>query len=458
MDTLSNFCLTHVSRDAARQKPCCSRRNHDIRLQRQPMRTALLMQAERRRPYANVNPIHPNAHFRLKTDYASGLFVSVAASSWCCCRAVVTHRLHSLLGNRLYWHTSFQLCIVDSGYRVVDMAEHPCFINAFVGMVITGMIGVVGLIGNSLTFVVFWKGDFKSSTSFLFLSLSLIDSAVLLTAFTFHAVSVDFFTASLPSDLSVYLSVYTVPLVSTAVMATAWVTVLIAVNRYIIVCLPLRASQWCSFSKVKIQLTVVLFSVILFNIPQIFRNRVVHYTRNNGTSYNAYVAKAAWRSYPQFYSVYDNILRTTVNVCLPLLVLTLLTIRLIKAMKAHRRMQAEMQSPHSQQGNSMTFALVIVVIVFIICQTPRFVLHVMGFLGPWSLRVRCSVNIMNNTLIILNSAVNFGIYIVVNKRFRDVLAEHVCSRSSATPVVTDDMMATPKTVNRQMIDGSDTRL
>ena len=68
------------------------------------------------------------------------------------------------------------------------------------------------------------------------------------------------------------------------------------------------------------------------------------------------------------------------------------------------------------------------------------------------------MNIINNALIILNSAVNFGIYIVVNKRFRDVLAEHVCTRLLATPVVPDDVMATPETVNRQNVDGSDTRL
>ena len=135
---------------------------------------------------------------------------------------------------------------------VVDMAEHPCYNIIFVGLLILGIIAVFGLIGNSLTFVVFWKGNFKSSTSFLFLSLAIIDSAVLLTAFTFHTASFDYLTASLPSDLSVYLAVSTYPLHSTAITATAWMTVLVAVNRYIIVCIPLRASKWCTLSKVKI--------------------------------------------------------------------------------------------------------------------------------------------------------------------------------------------------------------
>ena len=29
--------------------------------------------------------------------------------------------------NRLSWHPSLQLFTVDSGYRVVDMAEHRCY-------------------------------------------------------------------------------------------------------------------------------------------------------------------------------------------------------------------------------------------------------------------------------------------------------------------------------------------
>ena len=320
-----------------------------------------------------------------------------------------------------------------------------------------GMIAV-GLIGNSLTFVVFWKGNFKSSTSFLFLSLAIIDSAVLLTAFTHRAASFDFVTASLPSDLSVYLAVSTYTLLSTTITATAWMTVLVAVNRYIIVCLPLRACKWCTLSKVKIQLAVVLVLAVLFNIPQIYRFRVVHRTRNNGTSYYAHAINAGYQSYPQFYYVYDYILPSLVLVWLPLLILTLLTIRQIKAMKDHRRMQAEMQRQHSQQDNSVTFALVIVVIVFIICQTPRFIFLAISFLGPWSLRVTCSMNIMNTSLIVLNSAVNFGIYIVTNRRFREVLAENVCRRRSAIPVVTDDMMVQPERANRETVDGSDTRL
>ena len=301
---------------------------------------------------------------------------------------------------------------------------------------IVGIIAVAGIIGNSLTFVVFWKGNFKSSTSFLFLSLSLIDSAVLLTAFTCCIVRLDHFIGWLPNEFSVYLKVCLWPVSYMAEAATIWLTVLIAVNRYIIVCRPLRASQWCTLSKVKIQLAVVLVLVVLYNIPQIVRNRVIHITMNNGTSYEAYMEPIGPLSFPKFYNVYDRVLAVIVLVGLPLCILTFLTVRLIKAMKAHRRMQSEMQSQHSQPDNSMTFALVIVVIVFIICRAPLLIWKVMKLL-EWLSRVGwCYVDIIYYTLLASNSAVNVIIYIIINRRFRNVLFTNVCRRRSAIQVVT----------------------
>ena len=333
-----------------------------------------------------------------------------------------------------------------------------CTNIAIVGIFIVGIIVVVGIIGNSLTFVVFWKGNFKSSTSFLFLSLSLIDSAVLLNVFTGCIVRLDIYIDLLPQDASIYLKVCVFPLYYMAEAATIWVTVLIAVNRYIIVCLPLRASQWCTLSKVKIQLAVVLVLVVLFNIPEIASRRIVHITRNNGTSYVTRIDYTMNDSYPQFRYVYTNVLLLILLVCLPLFILTLLTVRLIKAMKAHRRMQAEMQPQHSQPDSSMTFALVIVVIVFIMCRAPLLIWSVMSLLGRPSYMVKCYMRQMYPTLLAVNSAVNVVIYILINRRFRNVLLVNVCRCRSAIPVVTANTMAKPERVTRETVKGSDTRL
>ena len=387
----------------------------------------------------------------------------------------MTHRfIHSLLENRLSRNSSLQFVIVDSECRVVDMdayTDNPVCINiAIVGISIVGIIVVVGIIGNSLTFVVFRKGNFKSSTSFLFLSLSLIDSVVLLTSITSYIVEFDFYTRWLSHDLRIYLQVCVWPVLFVAETATIWVTVLIAVNRYIIVCIPLRATQWCTLSKVKIQLAVVLVWSVMYNIPQMARYRIVHITPNNGTlSYVTTRIEMGPPSFPQFYYVYDIILALLVLVCLPLFILTALTFRLIKAMKDHRRMQAEMQRQNSQPDSSLTCsqpdssltcALIVVVIVAIICRVPLLVWMVMLILEWKPSFALCIIDITYFTLLTLNSAVNFVIYILINRRFRNVLFANVCRRRSAIPEVSTDTMTTSprETATPETGDGSDTRL
>ena len=316
----------------------------------------------------------------------------------------------------------------DSTFRLY------CFI---IRTFVIGVITVVGIVGNSLTFVVFWKGNFKSSTSFLFMNLSLIDSALLLISFPLFTVK-DFvkYTGWLQglSRISPYVTVCCYPLAQTAKMSTAWITILVAVNRYIFVCLPLRASQWCTLSKVKIQLAIVLVFAVVCNIPRFFQLRVKH---NNGTSSVDYTTIKEWG---QFYMVYDATWYFILLTGVPLFVLTLLTVRLMKAMEVHRRMKLAMNSGRQQQDSNVTFALVIVVIVFIICHVPKLALRIVIYLVPYKeLKLDDVWHFMRdiaNMFIILNSAINFFIYILANKRFRDVLTEIVCRRHADTLVFT----------------------
>ena len=328
--------------------------------------------------------------------------------------------------------------------------EYGCRLYLFiVHTLIMGTIVVVGIIGNSLTFVVFWKGNFKSSTSFLFLSLSLIDSTLLLTAFPLFSVTAFVhYTGWLQCYFSLhpYLVVYLFPTYLLAKTAAIWVVVLVAVNRYVIVCLPLRAPQWCTLSKVKIQLAVVLIAAVVYNIPKFAEERVAYYTytSNNNTFNTAYVELTMFGEVRLFHRVYDTIFLLIFLLVLPIVTLTVITIRLIKAMKAHRRMQLEMQSSSQPDDSNVTFALVIVVIVFIACQVPTFVGYALYEVSP-SGALGCRGVLfyfgqIANMLITLNSSINFFIYIVANKAFRGVLVDKVFGRCTKRPVVTSHEM------------------
>ena len=316
--------------------------------------------------------------------------------------------------------------------------ERSCELYSFIiYTVFVGTFVVVGVIGNSFAFVVFWKESIKSSALFLFQCLSLIDSALLLSVFPMYSVhSFVVYTGWLQGYWAIhpYVLVYLLPLALTAQTATIWVTVLVAVTRYIAICLPFRASLWCTVSKAKKQLAFVLLLAVLFNIPNFIAYQVEYATYDNGTTYSALATSSGLLSHKIYYIVYENILYFIFNLALPVFILMLLNIRMIIALKVFRRTRIEMQSVRQQQDNNITFVLIIVVTVFIICQVPALINRVMWTVTPDEAR-RCGgfqfyLSHIANMLVIFNSAINFVIYVLFNKRFRLVLIQTACCRAT----------------------------
>ena len=327
-----------------------------------------------------------------------------------------------------------------SDFDVELPLEESCDLYTFiVYTIIVGMIVIVGIVGNCFTAFVFWKGNFGTSTSFLFLCLSLIDTALLLTVLPLYSLyPFAVYTGRLEKEIGAihpYVQVYMLPLAWLTQTATLWVTVLIAVNRYIIVCLPFRAAQWCTVSKVKKQLAVVLVCAILYNIPKFAEFSIVSSVSNNGTTHTADPGYSKLGSNDLYHVIYDNVLYMIFMVVLPISILIVLTIRLITAMNAHRRMQSKMMRTlhnHECHDTNVTFVLVIVVIVVIACRIPALVNQVLWNVLPNEARLcgrfQFYMRQIANMLVILNSAVNFVIYTLFNKSFRDVLIKNVCMR------------------------------
>ena len=308
------------------------------------------------------------------------------------------------------------------------------FYRFIIYTVIVGALVVVGIIGNSLAFVVFWKDTIKTSTSFLFQALSLIDSLLLVSVFLLYTIdSFVEYTDILQglSSISPHLIPWSYPLTMTAHASSIWVTVLIAVNRYVAVCLPYKASRWCTVFVAKKQLAVVLLIAVLYNAPTFVQYHVVYRILDNGTTYKAVVNETNIGSDSLYKTVYEYILYFIFLMALPMLILTFLNIRLIKGLKALRQRRMAMQTLSQKHDNNVTFVLIIVVVVLIICQVPALVSRVLWRVFPLEAR-RCDrfqsyLGDIANVLVILNSTVNFIIYAFLNKRFRRVLVRMVCA-------------------------------
>ena len=321
-----------------------------------------------------------------------------------------------------------------------DAMMQKCILYAFfMNTVCVGSVCIAGLIGNIITFIVFWKDTMKTSTSFLFQGLSVIDSLLLILVFPMFPLY--YFTNYTGIWLGYgtvyeYVLVYILPWVFLAQAATIWVTVLVTINRYIAVCKPYQAPRLCTVLQARRQLAVVLIFSALYTVPKFADSRVMYIEQNDTDSQ---VSMLVPRATPTalgdnrwYHIIYSNICYTVFLMFLPLLILTILNIRLINALKALQQKRQEMQSMRQQQDNNVTFVLIIVVMVFTVCQVPALVNQILWNVLPDQSR-QCGgfqfyFRNVSNMLVIANSAVNFVIYFLFNTRFKQILMETLCGK------------------------------
>lgn len=331
--------------------------------------------------------------------------------------------LDLLANNSLTW----------TGTTTVSSATWGCRLYSFViYTIIGGLLCLFGIIGNSFTFFVFLRDSKKTSATFLFQALSIIDTLLLITVVPVYSLLPLVEHTGLYADYKRFgygvVLVYVFPCAFLAQTATIWLTVLVAVNRYIAVCLPYQAARLCTVSQAKKQLSIVLFLAVLYNIPKFVEARLDFSVDARGV-----IAVPQYRTIGNnslYFIIYGNLMYTIFLMALPLLCLTILNIRLIRALAQLKKKRAQMLNLRQQQDNNITFVLIVVVIVFTVCQTPALANQIL-----WSALARPSracggfqfyFSRISNLLVIFNSSVNFFIYFAFNTRFREILVHMVC--------------------------------
>ena len=264
-----------------------------------------------------------------------------------------------------------------AGPPLEEVLTQGCLLYMFIlCTVVIGLLCILGSIGNITAFFVFWKDNIKTSSSFLFQGLSFIDTVLLITAFPIYCLEPIVLYTGVFQEFKIiqpFVLVYMFPAAMTAQTITIWVTVLVGVNRYIAVCKPYSASRLCTVNQARKQLTLVIILCILYNIPRFLEAKLVRMTipETNKTAFVPQYTELG--SNKDYLIIYNNAMYMIFLLILPLIILTILNVRLIKALNALRQKRQQMQSARQQQDNNVTFVLIIVVLVFTVCQAPALV-------------------------------------------------------------------------------------
>jgi len=76
--------------------------------------------------------------------------------------------------------------------------------------------------------------------------------------------------------ITAYVTVCVWPLVHITQLWAVWITVLVAFNRYVAICLPFHAHRLCTMRQVRLQAASLGLSIILYNIPRWLEYKVIY--------------------------------------------------------------------------------------------------------------------------------------------------------------------------------------
>ena len=314
-----------------------------------------------------------------------------------------------------------------------------CFVYIYLGCPLV----LQGIVGNILSFIVLQK-DRRSTTTYLLQALAIADLVhliILIFAYNYSGATTCFYLEeSGGNELFVDTQRYVFPAARMVQTIGNWIVVVVSFDRFMWICHPASANQYCTIPRVKMLIRVIVVISILVDIPMFFES--VKTRRVDGCTGQVYIKG----DYADFYHsipyafIYNTLFQGLLRLLAPVTILCYLNTKLILRLKRAAKKRMEFGSSRVNQipDYSITIVLIVVVIVFIVCQTP-FLLYVIlsgveevtpGTLGMTYIFITFLFHAAN-FMLVLNSSVNFIIYVMLGRRFRAILLRMVACSSGA---------------------------
>ncbi|XP_013382014.1 FMRFamide receptor-like [Lingula anatina] len=320
-----------------------------------------------------------------------------------------------------------------------DFLLYQFVVNAY----ITAPLCLLGLLGNTLAFFTLMRDTKRSVTFFLLRAMAVMDNLVLIIALLLVLPTVHPNTGLLKcfSEIGYIMDTWIWPLGMTFQTAAVWLVVVVTVDRYIAVKMPHRVRSLSTISKAKIATATVSLISVLFNLPRFFEFYISYdltcVDNTTTTTLKPVSVPTALQEDQDYHYVYTFALYCLVNFVIPLATLIFLNINLIlvvhrantdRRIMSVQSLRAASRNQASSETN-ITFMLILVVCVFIVCQLPALVTQIWYAVDPEQTGYKY-LGELSNLMVTCNSAVNFLIYCAFGKRFRELLRETFCGRHS----------------------------
>lgn len=292
---------------------------------------------------------------------------------------------------------------------------------------ITGLIAypilcIIGITSNIVSLVVFKHRDMRTSTNVYLMSLAVSDTIkLLIDTMYFIIVAVSLRDTELSERMM--SSAYPVAhyVFNMSVCVTSWLTVSVAVERFISVCYASRARELCTVTRARYVCSFVFVFMSLLAIPSALRYemRTVQDKKLNTTCTLVVPTELGMNN--SFMIPYSWILNSSRGI-IPVFILVFLNARIINELRKER-----IKGKKFSARNRITLMLTVVVFMFLVCVTPDAVMST--FFGKGYVEENYlvkGVREITDTLLAVNSACSFFLYFTMSTVFRATFFKIFC--------------------------------
>ncbi|XP_048777705.1 G-protein coupled receptor dmsr-1-like [Ostrea edulis] len=317
-----------------------------------------------------------------------------------------------------------------------DLGPEPVKGYRHVHGYVSGTICVIGIVLNILNAYVWSRKKMRTSTNLLLTVLAFTD---LISLFLYLVYVTYFFTATGPSEL-IYHSkgwMYIVVICFHEFIAfhtiSNWLTISLAIFRYMKVCQPNAAKKYCNINRAKLTIMIVFIVSTLATVPFYLYYEVYESSEDNANLTGYWIRKTSFAKNHIDYQTTLLWLYGVIFKVVPSMAMIILSVMLIKELRvAMKRKDHLKRSPSHQHANittgygRTTIMLVVIVLIYILMELP---VGIMAFLSGieggeshfFYFLLYSYVGDIIDMTVLINGTLNFVVYFCISKQFRSVL-------------------------------------
>ncbi|GFU06799.1 sex peptide receptor [Nephila pilipes] len=314
-----------------------------------------------------------------------------------------------------------------------------------------GYLGVIvcifGIFANVLNIIVLTRKDMLSPTNAILTGLAVADMLVMVSylPFCIH----NYIRVNQPPEqkFSYAWAVFTLFHAHFTVVChtiSTWLTVTLAVWRFLAVSFPAASKTWCSMPRAKCAILCTYLNCALFCLPVYLTFTIIEVKHNGIVAYRVSFSEIAQSNHQALEKVNFWIFSVLTKL-IPCIALTGLSLGLIKVLyEANKRKQRLKNRVENDRTHDRTTRMLLaILLLFLITEFPSGIVALLsGILGKAFFdNVYLNLGEFVDFLALVNSAINFILYCSMSRQFRDTFA------NLFTPKIVSKWMAVPTEPN-----------